>query len=228
MSQMANFAFSSLLLIVIVSISRTCAFIHRTNYRFLINQPDLCSRHSNSTRLPYIIYCVHGTPDNFDQRVVFRQSVANKTTFDQLGVITAFFVGIPRNRTTLKRLITESRAFGDIVMPDVIDSFQNNTLKSLAALQFIQQHCQNVPYVLKANDDTFVDLFQVVDILQVAERVNNLTTEFNVLESSRATPTALANTFFGRAFHKNEPHRDRRSKYHISRKAFPLPFFPGK
>lgn len=222
---MAPLAFLGILLITSVFNSWCTGYIYRTNFTFLINQPDFCSRHS---RTPYIIVCVPTSTDHFERRDAFRQSLGSKFVYDQLNIITAFFVGIPQNRIILKRLINESRTYGDLIMANHIDSHENLTFKNLAIMRFVHDHCQNVTYVIKTDDDTFIDMFEAVRILRTAERINKLTTEYNVLESGRAAPTTLTKTFFGRAFDKNQPQRFKCSKYYVSRKAFPSKFYPGK
>uniref|UniRef100_A0A2P2I3N3 Beta-1,3-galactosyltransferase bre-2-like n=1 Tax=Hirondellea gigas TaxID=1518452 RepID=A0A2P2I3N3_9CRUS len=56
------------------------------------------------------------------------------------------------NETILK----EHHKYGDIVLEDFVDAYQNLTLKSVYMLKYIKDHCPTVKFVAKVDDDMFV------------------------------------------------------------------------
>ena len=60
----------------------------------------------------------------------------------------------------------ESTQYGDILQEDYLDSYRNLTFKGLSALRFISLNCQHVPYILKTDDDTFVNMYGVINYIQ--------------------------------------------------------------
>ncbi|XP_050530851.1 uncharacterized protein LOC126899741 [Daktulosphaira vitifoliae] len=57
-----------------------------------------------------------------------------------------------------KRILLENRKYRDIVQTNVRDTYSNLTLKSIAALEWIQEFCPSAHYVLKTDDDMFIDV----------------------------------------------------------------------
>lgn len=56
----------------------------------------------------------------------------------------------------------ESVDHGDILQSDsLVDTYHNLTYKALSALQWIADHCAGARYVLKVDDDVFVDFFNL-------------------------------------------------------------------
>lgn len=52
--------------------------------------------------------------------------------------------------------------YNDIVQEDFIDAYKNLTYKGVAALKWITHYCLNSKYVLKADDDMFVNMFTLL------------------------------------------------------------------
>lgn len=60
------------------------------------------------------------------------------------------------------RIEEEARTYNDIIQEDFIDSYNNLTLKSVMLLKYIKNHCDNVRYVLKSDDDMFVHVQNLI------------------------------------------------------------------
>jgi beta-1,3-galactosyltransferase 1 len=56
-------------------------------------------------------------------------------------------------------LAFEANTYGDILEEDFEDTYHNLTYKGIAALKFISHYCNNVKYVLKTDDDVFVNMY---------------------------------------------------------------------
>ena len=52
----------------------------------------------------------------------------------------------------------ESDLFGDIIITDHVDSYNNLTLKTLAAFDWMQTYCKQAEYLLKTDDDMFIQV----------------------------------------------------------------------
>lgn len=57
-----------------------------------------------------------------------------------------------------KRAIDENRKYEDIVVEDLHDTYRNLTLKSLRMMKWAIHKCSGVKFLLKADDDTFVNV----------------------------------------------------------------------
>ncbi len=59
----------------------------------------------------------------------------------------------------------EQDRYGDLVQENYIDSYRNLTHKAVSALKYISLHCSQVTYVLKTDDDVFVQIFALLHYL---------------------------------------------------------------
>ena len=68
----------------------------------------------------------------------------------------------------------ESETFGDILQEDFIDSYANLTLKTLMMLKWYNQSCSsNVPYILKTDDDVYINLKNLQKLVKL-NKIPNL------------------------------------------------------
>ncbi len=75
-----------------------------------------------------------------------------------------FFLGATDHaqRPTLQEAVRfEHERYKDIVQGNYMDSYRNLTHKATAALKYVAENCPHVPYVLKTDDDVFVNVFSL-------------------------------------------------------------------
>jgi len=70
-------------------------------------------------------------------------------------------------------LTQESQTYGDILQESFLDSYANLTLKSVMLLKWFSRECNKIPYVLKTDDDMYINLKQLFQ-LTVANKKPNL------------------------------------------------------
>jgi len=108
-------------------------------------------------RLFLLVY-VHSTPERYVQRLLLRQTWAKPRLYD-LDIRLAFFIGRRSRDPVLDEAVRlEAGQFGDIVQPDFEDSYRNLTVKAMSALQWISRYCNQTRYVMKTDDDAFVNM----------------------------------------------------------------------
>ncbi|KAK8772277.1 hypothetical protein V5799_008656 [Amblyomma americanum] len=111
----------------------------------------------------FLAVFVHSAPAHFGRRRAIRETWGNASA---LAAATAhamalvFLVG--RAAPGLEgALRAESAAHGDLVMGNFVDSYHNLTYKHVMGLKWVASRCAQARYVLKTDDDVFMDLFQV-------------------------------------------------------------------
>ena len=63
------------------------------------------------------------------------------------------------------RIKIESETHGDILQERFEDSYRNLTIKTMLFLKWYNQKCSHIPYLLKADDDVFLNtknLYKIV------------------------------------------------------------------
>jgi len=57
-----------------------------------------------------------------------------------------------------------------ILKENFVDTYHNLTYKGIAALRWIDQHCSHAKFVLKTDDDIFVNMFSLLRLLKKMAR----------------------------------------------------------
>lgn len=109
-----------------------------------------------------ILVYVQSAWENFLKRRLLRRTWASSRIIYGKKVKTFFILGRPKNVNDQVRINNEQLLHGDIIEGDFIDSFQNISIKSVIALSWVSRFCPHVKYVIKSDDDIFVNLFDVM------------------------------------------------------------------
>ena len=93
------------------------------------------------------------------------------------------------NETHQEQIISESEQYGDIIQvkgvmrkhffnqflqESFIDTYANLTVKSLFLLKWFNSHCDKTQYVMKADDDMYINLDRLYATVQANKRPNLL------------------------------------------------------
>ena len=125
-------------------------------------------------KLELLIY-VQSTWSDFMKRRYIRNTWAGKNAHFGSNVKTVFIIGKPANHNDQVKINNEHLLYGDILEVDIAENFQNLSLKCLSALNWINRRCNNTDYILKVDDDIFVNLFTVFEkVLPVIQSKSKL------------------------------------------------------
>lgn len=128
----------------------------------LLRPDDLCE----SPIFLMVIIC--SAPPNFEARSAVRESWGLERNISDSAVRVYFLLGQTVNSTMQRKIEMEQELYKDIIQESFIDTYNNLTLKSLMLLKLVKNECRNsVSYVMKTDDDMFVNLVQLVKTLLV-------------------------------------------------------------
>lgn len=132
-------------------------------FRYLLNCESLCRK----TQDLFLLVYVHTAPDHYKRRMVIRQTWGNTEQYS-VAIRVVFFTG-SRDSTGVQRALQfESEQYGDVVQEDFLDTYRNLTYKGIAALKWISNYCPTARFVLKTDDDIFVNMFTLIRHLEHA------------------------------------------------------------
>lgn len=118
---------------------------------------------------PFLLLLVCSALGNLNQRNAIRESWGRLRQARGLRVQTLFLLGEPNSAdpqaVSQKQLEEESSAHGDILQAAFLDTYRNLTLKTLSGLNWAHKHCPTARYVLKTDDDVFVNVPELVSEL---------------------------------------------------------------
>ena len=135
-------------------------------FKYLINSEFVCKDVD-----PFILVYVHTSPRNLARRMFIRQTWGNQKYYSQdVNIRVVFMLGDTNGDKKLQdSLEYEAGQYNDIIQEDFIDSYRNLTYKAVAGLKWINTHCQNAKFIMKTDDDIFVNTFSLIPLLREAE-----------------------------------------------------------
>jgi Galactosyltransferase len=145
-----------------IAVLLTHASIASDDYHRLMDLPDFqfeqtASCPNGSTPL---VVVVHSAPDNEE----FRDAI--RSTWGGVGgARVLFMVGRTSDWLQQRRLDAEGLLQGDLVQGSFHDSYRNLTYKHVMALKWVRYHCPEARYVLKTDDDVFVHLPDLLELI---------------------------------------------------------------
>ena len=175
-----------------------------TKYTYITENPDVCAGASI-----YIIIFVHSAADHFQIRDRIRRTWASLVQYGEDQIRTVFMLGRPSNQSVQHRINMESSSNKDIVQMDFVDHYRNLSLKHIMSLGWISAHCGRAQYVVKADDDTIVNVYELLTFLKV---------------DYRAAP--ITNHLYCSVYGNMTPRRDRGDKWYVSEKEYPYKKYP--
>lgn len=127
-----------------------------TSFRFPINVPACADALQ-------VFIVVISAPGYFKKRHIVRQTWGRHLDISKARV--GFLVGKTKNRKIQSKIEEESHAYGDIIQVDIKDAYKSLPLKTVAYLSWVNKFCQKVPFILKIDDDVFINVYNLATIL---------------------------------------------------------------
>ncbi|KAF7643309.1 hypothetical protein LDENG_00241990 [Lucifuga dentata] len=169
-------------------------------YPMLINQPHVCDGK------PYLLLAVKSLVPHFDRRQAIRESWGRVGVLANRTVVTVFLLGntmvVDHFPDLSEMLGHETELHRDILQWDYRDTFFNLTLKEVLFLDWFNQHCPHTQYIVKGDDDVFVNTLRIIDFLEGLSKVK------------------AKDLFIGDVISNAGPHRDHKLKYFIPESVF--------
>ncbi|XP_050591532.1 beta-1,3-galactosyltransferase 1-like isoform X1 [Bombus affinis] len=140
-----------------------CVYIHPENTTSVLSPNDICSSS------PYLFIVICSAVTNIQARTAIRSTWANKNNLDNIynsTVKIAFLLGQSNNDTLNSIIAEESHQYNDIIQEKFYDTYNNLTLKSVMMLKWITSNCGQAKYLMKTDDDMFVNIPSLMKTLQ--------------------------------------------------------------
>ena len=118
---------------------------------------------ANRTLLIVVISAAEHTA----RRDAIRKTWGGQSLLETDWIQLIFLIGsaLREDNVTKDRLNREKNQYNDLVQTNVIDTYANLTLKSLSMLYWTYTHCPEAQLVLKCDDDIFLNLSGLVDVM---------------------------------------------------------------
>ncbi|XP_031844442.1 beta-1,3-galactosyltransferase 1 [Nomia melanderi] len=147
-----------------------CTYIHPENTTSILNPIGICSPP------PYLLIVICSAVGNLKARTAIRNTWANKSALDNVynsTVKVTFLLGQSDNDTLNNIIAEESQQYNDIIQEKFYDTYNNLTLKSVMMLKWITSNCKEAKYLMKTDDDMFVNILMLMKTLQSRSQSTN-------------------------------------------------------
>ncbi|PIK39379.1 putative beta-1,3-galactosyltransferase 1-like [Apostichopus japonicus] len=131
------------------------------------------------------------------QRKAQRESCLSVKVARGRNVRSVFLLGKPKEEKLIAEIKAEQEIYQDILMEDFDDTYKNLTLKVLMGMKWASEYCSNASWVMKVDDDVYVDLTNAVALLEGV--------------------TTTVKTMIGRPIRNSKPVRDTNRKWFVSK-----------
>ncbi|XP_045162176.2 beta-1,3-galactosyltransferase 1-like [Mercenaria mercenaria] len=132
-----------------------CCFEH--NFDYLINNRNICKTSGSDQNIDLfmMIFTEHV---NFEKRQTIRQTWLTIANGNTANVRYVFLLGKVKDELLTKDVAQENILYQDILKEDFVDTYENQTLKTIMGFKWIAKYCRTAKYVMKSDDDTFINV----------------------------------------------------------------------
>lgn len=167
----------------------------------VVSIPERCPNLGKDMNLVVIVM---SAPTHFDARTAIRQTWGHFGQRSDMSVL--FMLGATLDTKVESILRKEQHMYNDVIRGRFLDSYSNLTLKTISTLEWVNTYCSRVKYLLKTDDDMFINVPRLLAFVNKHARDRNV--------------------IFGRLARKWKPIRNRKSKYYVSQVQFQQSLFP--
>uniref|UniRef100_A0A8C3XA82 Hexosyltransferase n=1 Tax=Cyanoderma ruficeps TaxID=181631 RepID=A0A8C3XA82_9PASS len=135
---------------------------------------------------PFLVILVASRPGDLKARQAIRITWGSRDSWWGQRVLTLFLLGQDTHRQDGPAVLSvedESVLYGDIIRQDFMDTYDNLTLKTIMAFQWLSEFCSNARFVMKADDDVFINTPNLVKLLLQLNSSENFLTGYPLIDN---------------------------------------------
>ena len=133
------------------------------NFSFISEASSTCGTKGDPPI--YLLILVLTYHSNAGARKVIRNTWGGEKSYRGVRIKTQFVFGLHQDKNLNDQPRHEKEKFNDVLQVKVYDGYRSLTEKVMMSLWWVSQHCSEVQYVLKTDDDSFNHPYRFVDYL---------------------------------------------------------------
>ncbi|XP_070535695.1 beta-1,3-galactosyltransferase 1-like [Ptychodera flava] len=139
-------------------------------YKYFVNCSQKCRDFRENEILLMVV--VTSAVGNALLRQAIRETWASDSTISGYRVLTVFLLARSNDTDLEKSVALETHQYNDVIIGDFVDSYRNLTIKTLMIFKWIIEFCPQTTFVMKADDNSYVNLKNVARYLLGGRRKN--------------------------------------------------------
>ncbi|XP_060597817.1 beta-1,3-galactosyltransferase 1-like [Ruditapes philippinarum] len=185
-----------------------CTSCFEHNFNYVIQNKNICQLYSTNQTIELLIL-IMTTHKNNRARAALRSTWLSVTKHNKGNVRYAFLLGEITDKWQKEAVLEENNIHHDIIKEDFIDTYMNLTYKTIMGFKWATVFCQTALYVMKTDDDMFVNISNLLKMLTDTNKEK------------------LQTSVMGACNSKARPIRSQKSKWFASEDSYPDKFYPG-
>ncbi|XP_071099875.1 beta-1,3-galactosyltransferase 1-like [Haliotis cracherodii] len=129
-------------------------YIDHRNLNVILGDKSICG----DVAYVHALFVVHSAVGNYQNRQAIRQIFRRDPYYKKYTIRLLFLLGQPNEMKLQNKIYEEFRQYGDVIQGVFLDTYHNLTYKAVMGMKWISQNCRNVKYIVKMDDDVYVDL----------------------------------------------------------------------
>ncbi|KAK6753350.1 hypothetical protein RB195_012755 [Necator americanus] len=185
------------------------SFVNYSLHYKYIMLPDLSLCDGSRGHNPLVVVTVLSTANRSDTRRAIRESWASARESISVNtgrVLVFFLLSAPTSVHELYVLQKEQKKHSDIIVTDLMESYENLVFKVYASLVFHQHYCPMAQFLMKVDDDVCLQLDRMVQLWNMDDKVNK--------------------SIYCQVLPRARPKRDPSNKWYVPDKVWPDQYYP--
>ena len=178
-------------------------FLQKYCLKYDVQPQNICSPNTDVNLFVFI----YSVSSSFQRRQLIRKTWTNSIYYTKYDFRYVFLLGYEGSHAD-KNIDQEAKKYDDIVVIDIADYYCHLTLKGVAGLYTANSLCPQAQFVMKTDDDIFVNMFLLQKMLR------------NMVNSGQTTKVLMGLN------HWLHPWTLRKGKYAVSKLQYPYVFYP--
>ncbi|XP_068020373.1 UDP-GalNAc:beta-1,3-N-acetylgalactosaminyltransferase 1 [Melanerpes formicivorus] len=151
--------------------------LHRQRYLFTLRERPQCK-----DMRPFLVILVASRPRDVESRQAIRITRGSQHFCWGQQILTLFLLGKDAEGAALL-VEDESILYGDIIRQDFMDPYNNLTLKTIMAFQWLTEFCSSARFLMKTDDDVFINTPNLVKFLLRLNSSEDVFTGYPLLDN---------------------------------------------
>jgi hypothetical protein len=172
-----------------------------------------------------LILVIKSALDNSKNRIAIRKTWGDEQRFSDVVIKRVFILGscdsVSNSASCQESIESENLKYRDIVQGNFIDSYYNNTIKTMMGFKWLSTYCLNAEFALFVDDDYYLS---VKNLLQFLKHPLRSSDSSNVQYSPNRHP--YLRLYAGHVFLTSPPMRHSTSKWFVSLQEYPFNAYP--
>lgn len=119
-----------------------------------------------------VVYIVKSALDHFKQREIIRKTWGYEKRFSDVRIKTVFLLGSTEtDPETMSKIQDESYKYSDIIQGNFIDTYYNNTIKTMMGLRWAAELCHQARFFAFFDDDYYVSTRNILRFLRLLKAI---------------------------------------------------------